>query len=135
MAELEEKTLETKTVSPKPKKKKKSAAERNNEFIAQYRQKLEQINPQLPEADVTNQINVALRDPVYGQATATGLAMGNNILNSWIKARNAENAKKANELEQERWLKQNQDLADEVDYRRSRDKIADQRYEESKKSI
>lgn len=133
MAELENKTLESKTISPKPKKK--SAAERNNEFIARYRQKLEQINPQLPETDVTNQINVALRDPVYGQATATGLAMGNNILNSWIKARNAENAKKANELEQERWLKQNQDLADEIDYRRDRDKIADQRYEESKKSI
>ena len=128
MAELEKKTLESKTISSKPKKEKKSATERNNEFIAQYRQKLDQINPQLPETDVSDQVNVALRDPVYGQATATGLAMGNNILNTWIKAKNAENAQKAKELEQERWLKQTQDLADEIDYHRAKD-------EESKKSI
>ena len=135
MAELEKKTLESKTISSKPNKEEKSAVDRNNEFIAQYRRKLDQINPQLPETDVSNQVNVALRDPVYGQATATGLAMGNNILNTWIKAKNAENAKKANELEQERWLKQAQDIADEVDYRRSRDALADKRYEESKNVV
>ena len=127
MAELEKKTLESKTISPKSKER-KSAVERNNEFIAQYRQKLDQINPQLPEADVSNQVNVALRDPVYGQATATGLTMGNNILNTWIKARNAENAKKANELDQERWLKQMQDADEDRALRRDELAEAKKRY-------
>ena len=125
-------------VNPKPKTNKQKsdeAAQKNKDWVAQYRQKIAGAKTPLDPVSVDSQVNVALRDPVYGQATATGLTMGNNILNTWINAHNADARREAEELKTERWLKQAQDMADEVDYRRSRDALADKRYEESKKSI
>lgn len=117
-------TAKSKTVAganPKPKTNKQKsdeAAQKNKDWVAQYRQKLAGAKTPLDPVSVDSQVNVALRDPVYGQATATGLTMGNNILNTWINAHNADARREAEELKNERWLKQLADAEEDKQYQR-----------------
>lgn len=102
----------------------------NAQWLSNYRQKISQVDPQISPVDMSQNISVALRDPVYGQATATGLATGQSLLNSWIAGANARARKQSEELANERWIKQQQDLADERKHRLDREALADKRYDE-----
>lgn len=114
----------------------------NAQWLKNYREQASQVLPEMSPVNMSSNINVALRDPVNGQATATGLAAGQSLLNSWIAGANANARKKADTLAQERWIKQQQDLAEEREYQRGRDAeerahqrnreaLADKRYDEA----
>lgn len=129
-------------VNSKPKTNKQKsdeAAQKNKDWVTQYRQKFAGAKTPLDPVSVNSQVNVALRDPVYGQATATGLTMGNNILNTWINAHNADARREAEELKTERWLKQLADTEEDKQYQRKwseeerahqreREKLSDKRF-------
>lgn len=83
------------------------------EWLKNYRQMMEQAGPEVSDVNMRDQIAVAMRDPVYGQATATGLAAGQNMLNSWIAGANSKSRANKEKLANERWIKQMQDADDE----------------------
>lgn len=102
-----------------------TASERNQAFLnnrtwqtKDFREQQDKIPPVMPNVNLQDNMTVALRDPVYGQATATGLAAGQSILNSWIGAANAIAKKEADKLANERWIKAMDDLAEERKLRR-----------------
>lgn len=93
------------------------------EWLKNYKQMMEQADPEVSGINMRDQIAVAMRDPVYGQATATGLAAGQNMLNSWIAGANSKSRMNKEKLANERWIKQMQD-ADE-DRKLRRDELAE----------
>lgn len=102
-----------------------TASERNQALLnnrtwqtKDFREQQDKIPPVMPNVNLQDNMTVALRDPVYGQGTATGLAAGQSMLNSWIGAANAIAKKEADKLANERWIKAQKDLADERDLRR-----------------
>lgn len=88
------------------------------EWLKNYRQMMEQASPEVSDVNMRGQIAVAMRDPVYGQATATGLAAGQNMLNSWIAGANSKSIANKEKLANERWIKQMQDADEDRALRR-----------------
>ena len=102
-----------------------TASERNQALLnnrtwqtKDFREQQDKIPPVMPNVNLQDNMLVALKDPVYGQATATGLAAGQSMLNSWIGAANAIAKKEADKLANERWIKAMDDLAEERKLRR-----------------
>ena len=102
-----------------------TASERNQALLnnrtwqtKDFREQQDKIPPVMPNVNLQDNMLVALKDPVYGQATATGLAAGQSMLNSWIGAANAIAKKEADKLANERWIKAQDDLAKERKLRR-----------------
>lgn len=90
-------------------KSKENQARLNNRiWLENYRQMLGKVDKEVQPLDMSNQVNVALRDPVYGQATAAGLTSGQNMLNAWIKGANAKASADREKLANERWIRQMQ---------------------------
>lgn len=100
----------------------------NADWIAKYREMSKDVTPRVDPVSMQSQMAAALKDPVYGQATATGLASGEGMLNSWIAGINSKARRDEGELANERWIKQMED-ADE-DRRLRRQELA-----ESKKQV
>lgn len=88
------------------------------EWLKNYRQMMEQAGPEVSDVNMRDQIAVAMKDPVYGQATATGLAAGQNMLNSWIAGANSKSRANKEKLANERWIKQMQDADEDRALRR-----------------
>lgn len=90
-----------------------SAAEQaklnNANWIAKYREMSKDVTPRVDPVSMQSQMAAALKDPVYGQATATGLASGEGMLNSWIAGINSKARRDEGELANERWIKQMED--------------------------
>lgn len=112
-----------------------TASERNQAFLnnrtwqtKDFREQQDKISPVMPNVNLQDNMTVALRDPVYGQGTATGLAAGQSMLNSWIGAANAIAKKEADKLANERWIKAQDDLAKERELRKAE-------LDESKKQV
>lgn len=107
-----------------------TASERNQALLnnrtwqtKDFREQQDKIPPVMPNVNLQDNMTVALRDPVYGQATATGLAAGQAMLNSWIGAANAKAQQARDKLANERWIKAQDDLAKERKLRQ--DEIAE----------
>lgn len=112
-----------------------TASERSQAFLnnrawqtKDFREQQGKVSPVLPDVDLRDNMMIALRDPVYGQATATGLAAGQNMLNSWIAGANSKSRANKEKLANERWIKLAQDADEDRALRR-------QELEESKKQI
>ena len=112
-----------------------TASERNQALLnnrtwqtKDFREQQDKIPPVMPNVNLQDNMLVALKDPVYGQATATGLAAGQSMLNSWIGAANAIAKKEADKLANERWIKAQDDLAEERKLRRDELDEAKKRY-------
>lgn len=109
----------------------KSAAEQaklnSADWIAKYRAMTKNVTPRVDQLSMQDQISTAMKDPVYGQATATGLSSGQNMLNSWIAGINAKSRMDERNLENERWIKQLEDADEDKNYRRGQD---DKRFNE-----
>ena len=90
----------------------------NADWIAKYREMSNNVTPKVDPISMQSQMVAALRDPVYGQATATGLAAGEGMLNSWIAGINSRARRDENNLANERWIKAMDDLAEERKLRR-----------------
>ena len=93
------------------------------DWINKYRAALGSVTPRADQLSMQDQISTAMKDPVYGQATATGLSSGQNMLNSWIAGINAKSRMDERNLENERWIKQLEDANDEKNYRREQDQL------------
>ena len=112
-----------------------TASERNQALLnnrtwqtKDFREQQDKIPPVMPNVNLQDNMLVALKDPVYGQATATGLAAGQSMLNSWIGAANAIAKKEADKLANERWIKAVDDLAKERELRQAELDEAKKRY-------
>ena len=112
-----------------------TASERNQALLnnrtwqtKDFREQQDKIPPVMPNVNLQDNMLVALKDPVYGQATATGLAAGQSMLNSWIGAANAIAKKEADKLANERWIKAMDDLAKERELRQAELDEAKKRY-------
>ena len=90
----------------------------NADWMAKYREMSKNATPRVDSISMQSQMAAALRDPVYGQATATGLAAGEGMLNSWIAGINSRARRDENNLANERWIKAMDDLAEERKLRR-----------------
>ena len=90
----------------------------NADWVAKYREMSKNATPRVDSISMQSQMAAALRDPVYGQATATGLAAGEGMLNSWIAGINSRARRDENNLANERWIKAMDDLAEERKLRR-----------------
>lgn len=90
----------------------------NADWMAKYREMSKNTTPRVDPISMQSQMAAALRDPVYGQATATGLAAGEGMLNSWIAGINSRARRDENNLANERWIKAQDDLAKERELRR-----------------
>lgn len=124
-------SVETKPSTP--------ATDRSKDFIERYREAARNATMELDPVSFQSNINVAMRDPVYGNATATGLATGQNLLNSWIAGNNAKARRDKESLSDMRWIKQMEDADEERAYRAKRDVVSDdftrQRLDLAKKQI
>ena len=85
----------------------------NADWVAKYREMYKNATPRVDPISMQSQMAVALKDPVYGQATATGLAAGEGMLNSWIAGINSRARRDESNLANERWIKVQDDLAKE----------------------
>ena len=85
----------------------------NADWVAKYREMSKNVTPRVDPISMQSQMAAALRDPVYGQATATGLAAGEGMLNSWIAGINSRARRDEANLADERWIKAQDDLAKE----------------------
>lgn len=85
----------------------------NADWVAKYREMSEAVTPKVDPISMQSQMAAALSDPVYGQATATGLAAGEGMLNSWIAGINSRARRDEANLANERWIKAQDDLAKE----------------------
>ena len=100
-------------------KSKDAQAKLNNaDWVAKYREMSNNVTPRVDPISMQSQMAAALRDPVYGQATATGLAAGEGMLNSWIAGINSRARRDEGNLANERWIKQIQDLDEDRKLRR-----------------
>lgn len=90
----------------------------NADWVAKYREMSKNATPRVDPISMQSQMAAALRDPVYGQATATGLAAGEGMLNSWIAGINSRARRDESKLANERWIKAQDDLAEERKLRR-----------------
>lgn len=90
---------------------KKTQAELNSRQWLEntYRPMAQKFTPRVDPVSMQSQMATALKDPVYGQATATGLAAGEGMLNSWIAGINSRARRDEAALANERWIKQMQD--------------------------
>ena len=105
-------------------KSKAAQAKLNNaDWAAKYREMSKNATPRVDPISMQSQMVAVLRDPVYGQATATGLAAGEGMLNSWIAGINSRARKDEGNLANERWIKQIQDL--DEDRKLRRDELAE----------
>lgn len=96
-----------------------SQAQLNNaDWIAKYREMSKNATPRVDPISMQSQMAAALRDPVYGQATAAGLAAGEGMLNSWIAGINSRARRDEDKLANERWIKAMDDLAEDRKLRR-----------------
>ena len=84
----------------------------NTDWMAKYREISKNATPRVDPISMQSQMAAALRDPVYGQATATGLAAGEGMLNSWIAGINSRARRDENNLANERWINAMDDLAE-----------------------
>lgn len=107
-----------------------TASERNQQLLnnrawqtKDFREQEEKLPPVLPNVNMQDNISVALRDPVYGQATATGLATGQSLLNTWINVANAKAQQARDKLANERWIKAQEDA--DADRQLRRDELAE----------
>ena len=91
----------------------------NADWVAKYREMSKNATPRVDPISMQSQMAAALRDPVYGQATATGLAAGEGMLNSWIAGINSRARRDEAELANERWIKAQDDLAKERELRQA----------------
>lgn len=109
---------------------KKTQAELNSRQWLEntYRPMAQKFTPRVDPISMQSQMAAALRDPVYGQATATGLAAGEGMLNSWIAGINSRARKDEGELANERWIKQMQDADEDRALRRQELAEAKKRY-------
>ena len=107
-----------------------SAPNRSKDFIERYKEAARNATMELDPVSFQSNINVALRDPVYGNATATGLATGQSLLNSWIAGNNAKARRDKEALSDMRWIKQMEDADKERQHRLEREKLIDDRYKE-----
>ena len=106
-----------------------SQAKLNNaDWVAKYREMSKNATPRVDSISMQSQMATALRDPVYGQATATGLAAGEGMLNSWIAGINSRARRDENNLANERWIKAMDDLAKERELRQAELDEAKKRY-------
>lgn len=106
-----------------------SQAQLNNaDWIAKYREMSKSVTPRVDPISMQSQMAAALRDPVYGQATAAGLAAGEGMLNSWIAGINSRARRDENNLANERWIKAMDDLAKERELRQAELDEAKKRY-------
>lgn len=116
-----------------------SAPNRSKDFIERYKEAARNATMELDPVSFQSNINVAMRDPVYGNATATGLATGQSLLNSWIAGNNAKARRDKEALNDMRWIKQMEDADEERAYRAKRDIVSDdftrQRLDLAKKQI
>ena len=103
---------------PVAKSKAEQAKLNNADWVAKYKERAKNITPRVDPISMQSQMAAALRDPVYGQATATGLAAGEGMLNSWIAGLNSRARKDEGELANERWIKQMQDADEDRALRR-----------------
>ena len=101
-------------------KSKKTQAELNSRAWLEntYRPMAQKATPEVDPISMQSHMVAALRDPVYGQATATGLAAGEGMLNSWIAGINSRARRDEGNLANERWIKQIQDLNEDRKLRR-----------------
>lgn len=106
------------TAAPVAKSKSEQAKLNNADWVTKYREKAKNVTPRVDPISMQSQMAAALRDPVYGQATATGLASGEGMLNSWIAGINSRARKDEGELANERWIKQMQDVDEDRKLRR-----------------
>ena len=90
----------------------------NADWVAKYREMSKNATPRVDSISMQSQMAAALRDPVYGQATAAGLAAGEGMLNSWIAGINSKARRDEANLANERWIKAMDDLAEERKLRR-----------------
>lgn len=90
----------------------------NADWMAKYREMSKSATPRVDSISMQSQMAAALRDPVYGQATATGLAAGEGMLNSWIAGINSRARRDEDKLANERWIKAMDDLAEDRKLRR-----------------
>lgn len=90
----------------------------NADWVAKYREMSKNVTPRVDPISMQSQMAAALRDPVYGQATATGLAAGEGMLNSWIAGINSRARRDEGNLANERWIKQVQDADEDRKLRR-----------------
>lgn len=115
------------------------ATDRSKDFIERYKNAARNATMELDPVSFQSNINVAMRDPVYGNATAAGLATGQNLLNSWIAGNNAKARRDKESLSDMRWIKQMEDADEERAYRAKRDVVSDdftrQRLDLAKKQI
>ena len=100
----------------------------NADWVAKYREMSKNATPRVDPISMQSQMAAALRDPVYGQATATGLAAGEGMLNSWIAGINSRARRDEDKLANERWIKAMDDLAKERELRQAE-------LDESKKQV
>lgn len=100
----------------------------NADWMAKYREMSKNATPRVDSISMQNQMAAALRDPVYGQATAAGLAAGEGMLNSWIAGINSRARRDENNLANERWIKATDDLAKERELRQAELDEAKKRY-------
>lgn len=98
--------------------KPKSASDRTREFIDKYKESQRNATMEMDPVSFQSNINVAMRDPVYGNATATGLATGQSLLNSWIAGNNAKARRDKEALSDMRWIKQMEDIDEDRRLRR-----------------
>lgn len=103
---------------PVAKSKAEQAKLNNADWVAKYKERAKNVTPRVDPISMQSQMAAALRDPVYGQATATGLAAGEGMLNSWIAGINSRARKDEGELANERWIKQMQDADEDRALRR-----------------
>lgn len=99
---------------------KKTQAELNSRQWLEntYRPMVQKFTPRVDPVSMQSQMATALKDPVYGQATATGLAAGEGMLNSWIAGINSRARRDEAALANERWIKQMEDADEDRKLRR-----------------
>ena len=100
----------------------------NADWVAKYREMYKNATPRVDSINMQSQMAAALRDPVYGQATAAGLAAGEGMLNSWIAGINSRARRDEDKLANERWIKVQDDLAKERELRQAELDEAKKRY-------
>lgn len=91
----------------------------NADWVAKYREMSKNATPRVDSISMQSQMAAALRDPVYGQATAAGLAAGEGMLNSWIAGINSRARRDEDKLANERWIKAQDALDKERELRQA----------------
>lgn len=98
---------------------KKTQAELNNrQWIADYRKRMAEVPAQVSPVDISQLVELLSNQGTAGMGAATGLAGAQALLGGWLAGANAKSRKAESDLANERWLKQNEDEAEERAYNR-----------------